>query len=396
MILTCDNCKKRFEIKDNFKGIVICPFCRTEYFFGPKLIIECPECGGKIRVFDISGLKLKCPHCGEKLIYIKPNKIISKSKLSDHYYTANIIFIILALISFLPGLKPLIMFVLFTLPVVNLAIYFSHLTYKPIIKRFMGKKHITYYEEKLERENKVKNEINKIPELCVISLYFATIETRLNEFELDYIYDSCENMLYAFYKTKPIIKKYQLNKIAKYFENYPEIAKNIFYEHLQRFKDIFLRAPLLARYLFFTFLRELMFYDSKITNKKIYLFNDIINYLDPDNTISLLFEYSDFYSNYDYSFNSEYNGTNYSGYYSKSDTNAKSTMTREQALEFFGLPYDSSCEDIKKRYRELVKQYHPDYATSETDRKQKESMFKKLQEAYKVLKEDCYKRGVRI
>ncbi len=50
------------------------------------------------------------------------------------------------------------------------------------------------------------------------------------------------------------------------------------------------------------------------------------------------------------------------------------------ALEVMELPVLVSYEDIKKRYRELSKRYHPDF-------NQEDSKMQKLNEAYTLLKE---------
>ena len=53
----------------------------------------------------------------------------------------------------------------------------------------------------------------------------------------------------------------------------------------------------------------------------------------------------------------------------------------QEALETLGLPYDSSFEAVKKRYRELSKVLHPD--TSEEEDSER---FLHIKAAYDVLK----------
>jgi len=52
-----------------------------------------------------------------------------------------------------------------------------------------------------------------------------------------------------------------------------------------------------------------------------------------------------------------------------------------KAFDHLGLPYDSSLESIKARYKELSKAYHPDAGGAD-----KSAMFLKLKEAYDVLR----------
>lgn len=52
------------------------------------------------------------------------------------------------------------------------------------------------------------------------------------------------------------------------------------------------------------------------------------------------------------------------------------------ALAVFGLAYPVTRKEIKKRYKELVKRYHPDINNND---KQREEQFKTISQAYKVL-----------
>lgn len=62
---------------------------------------------------------------------------------------------------------------------------------------------------------------------------------------------------------------------------------------------------------------------------------------------------------------------------------SKSTL----AFEILGLPKESDFETVKKKYRSLVKQYHPDrlIEASEEDRKIAEQKFIQIQKAYEIL-----------
>ena len=52
--------------------------------------------------------------------------------------------------------------------------------------------------------------------------------------------------------------------------------------------------------------------------------------------------------------------------------------------EVLGVPKGSSGDDIKKAYRKLARQYHPDVNKSHDA----EAKFKELNEAYEVLSDD--------
>jgi curved DNA-binding protein CbpA len=52
------------------------------------------------------------------------------------------------------------------------------------------------------------------------------------------------------------------------------------------------------------------------------------------------------------------------------------------ALAVFGLAYPVTLKEIKKRYKELVKRYHPDINNND---KQREEQFKTISQAYKLL-----------
>lgn len=53
-----------------------------------------------------------------------------------------------------------------------------------------------------------------------------------------------------------------------------------------------------------------------------------------------------------------------------------------------GVSKDASQDDIKRAFRKLAKQYHPDAQRTEEDKKQAESKFKEINEAYSVLSDE--------
>ncbi len=61
-------------------------------------------------------------------------------------------------------------------------------------------------------------------------------------------------------------------------------------------------------------------------------------------------------------------------------------MTQRDYYEVLGIPKGSSEDEIKKAYRKLAMQYHPD--VTKEDRKVAEEKFKEISEAYEVLADD--------
>lgn len=53
-----------------------------------------------------------------------------------------------------------------------------------------------------------------------------------------------------------------------------------------------------------------------------------------------------------------------------------------------GVSKDATADDLKKAYRKLAKQYHPDAQHTEEDKKKAEAKFKEINEAYSVLSDD--------
>lgn len=56
--------------------------------------------------------------------------------------------------------------------------------------------------------------------------------------------------------------------------------------------------------------------------------------------------------------------------------------------QILGVSKDATADDLKKAYRKLAKQYHPDAQHTEADKKNAEAKFKEINEAYSVLSDD--------
>ncbi len=56
--------------------------------------------------------------------------------------------------------------------------------------------------------------------------------------------------------------------------------------------------------------------------------------------------------------------------------------------EILGVSKDATADDLKRAYRKLAKQYHPDAQHTDEDKKNAEAKFKEINEAYSVLSDD--------
>ena len=65
---------------------------------------------------------------------------------------------------------------------------------------------------------------------------------------------------------------------------------------------------------------------------------------------------------------------------------SQSAMGRRDYYEVLGIPKAATADEIKKAYRRLAKEYHPDMAKG--DKKVAEERFKELSEAYEVLADE--------
>lgn len=61
-------------------------------------------------------------------------------------------------------------------------------------------------------------------------------------------------------------------------------------------------------------------------------------------------------------------------------------MTKNDYYEILGVSSDASEEEIKKSYRKLAMNYHPDRNPGD---KESEAKFKEASEAYEVLRDQC-------
>src|SRR5207247_4467298 len=60
-------------------------------------------------------------------------------------------------------------------------------------------------------------------------------------------------------------------------------------------------------------------------------------------------------------------------------------VAKRDYYETLGVERNASDEDIKKAYRKLARQYHPDLQTGDQQKKAAEEQFKGIKEAYEVI-----------
>src|SRR2546422_11762012 len=67
-------------------------------------------------------------------------------------------------------------------------------------------------------------------------------------------------------------------------------------------------------------------------------------------------------------------------------------MVKRDYYEILGVDRNASEEEIKKAYRRLARQHHPDTQTSEQEKKAAEEKFKEINEAYATLNDQDKRR----
>ena len=65
-----------------------------------------------------------------------------------------------------------------------------------------------------------------------------------------------------------------------------------------------------------------------------------------------------------------------------------STVGKRDYYETLGVERTASDDELKKAFRKLARQYHPDLQSSPDQKKTSEEKFKEINEAYEVLKDD--------
>ena len=64
----------------------------------------------------------------------------------------------------------------------------------------------------------------------------------------------------------------------------------------------------------------------------------------------------------------------------------------DDAYEILGVPVTASSSDIRKAYRKLALQYHPDKQTTEEGRRNASAKFVKISNAYELLSDEEKRR----
>lgn len=110
------------------------------------------------------------------------------------------------------------------------------------------------------------------------------------------------------------------------------------------------------------------------------LFGERRNYRNPEAEEAYRRFYQQFYQNRSYANNGSY------------DYSSVSQGASDSCYSDIGCSRTDSNETIKKQYRKLVSQYHPDRIASkglsESEMKEAEARFKKIQESYNLIKKE--------
>jgi len=192
----------------------------------------------------------------------------------------------------------------------------------------------------------------------------AKADGRVDSLEAELISHTLTDIANSFENSSEIRQKLKeiYNKEKEDFSNLPDICKK--YVKLTKF-EYEKRLKVLE------YLLNLAFIDGEFSEAELMITEDIAKFLEikSNDYINLVNQFKLFYE----------------------QKKAKEQLNLKKAYEILGLSEGVSFSEVKKSYRKLVKEYHPDIVAAKTnDKNIIENATKKLQEineAYEILKE---------
>lgn len=354
----CPQCKKMLDV-DGFGGAVKCPNCAFIFPYAAEKRVRCPHCNRLTKIQDVRGMEFKCSHCRKSIYYNKSGDITSN--LSDVAITiTNVLGIVVAVIGWIiSGSSCVCGSIILVLFAIDIYFGTSRRENKPEV--ILGVKLIQAPSE---------DPITKKLPIIDFFAYIAKADGEFNPREQEFMRWILENIL----RNVPGETETQLQQdiisalqyIKDYVPHSPQelLAKA---QALKPFVQLKVATDLIEA------LCDLSIADGSFDQME-QQFVKLIGSgfgINPQTIESIIFSYAE-------------RGKK------RTTSEAQGDVTLREAYAILGLSVDASFQDVKARYRELAKRYHPDKQAgkSEADKIHAEEMMKLISRAYRKIEQE--------
>ncbi len=350
--IACPNCGKNLEVQ-KFGGAVKCPACGNIFPYAPEKKVRCPNCNRLTTINDVRGMEFICSNCHKSMYYTAKGDIVKNIS----YATIGVINL-LGIIAIIGGgifTKSACVCGSISLIIAAIDIYLFSLRIDNNPKVFI---HATL------ADSKSNTDILKRLPLLEFLAFFAKFDGDISLRELEYIRRIVDGILRTSGITSETEIQKEIMEAIQYIKGYSNTSLKEIFTKLAAMKNLISTKTATD---FTEMMCELGTVDGNFDTGEQNLVESMGSILGlSTQTIQMLI-------------------SKYAAQGQKRTTReARRELTTREAYAILGLSSDAADAEIKKRYHELAKRYHPDLQTgkSKADKIHAEEMMKLISLAY--------------
>jgi len=355
----CPHCNKAIDV-EGFGGAVKCPACSKYFPYGAEKRIRCPHCNKFTRIQDVRGLDYKCSHCNKSIFFARNGDIVTN--ISDTIFVVINLGGLIAAISMWIFAGFWVCSSVFVV-VIALNAYFAAMKKENKPEKILNSKSQTSSQKTQTGRFQQIQIIDKIPFLPLMA-YVANADGVINQREYDYLRWLIEMLLRNISGETEHSIQQSITDAINFINNFKNPQIDILYTIGAKLSKIY---PEKVTTDFVMAMCEMCITDGEFAPREqnaIGILGQVL--LLPQQTIkSIVSKYV-------------------SQGQQRTTPEAQEKYTNREAYAILGLKVGTPISEVKKRYRELAKRYHPDMqmGKSEADRMHSEEMMKTISRAF--------------
>jgi DnaJ-domain-containing protein 1 len=359
--VVCPRCAAMLEVQ-GFGGAIKCPKCATVFPYAAEKRVRCPSCNKLTTIQDVRGMEFKCSHCNKPIFYNQKGDVV-KNLSEVTIGVVNILFFIIIIVGWVKGGPCACGILLIVLGAIDAFLVQVRLENKPKVFLQANATGVPVNQQL------PLDILQKLPILKFIS-FVASADGAINQREMEFIRRMVEGIL----RFQPNITEIEIQQdimsAMQYVQRYQPVP----------IQSVLLDAQNIAPYIapqvaidFINSVCELGIADGAFDpiEQQIVRSLGIAFGAQPNIVDSIIYQYASMGQK-------------------RTTSESQRDLTNTEAFGILGLTASATNDEIKSRYRELAKRYHPDMQTgkSPADKIHAEEMMKLISSSYEKLKNE--------